>query len=158
VGFLMAEVQGVDFERKLVLTDGAPIAYDYLVLAAGSANNYFGNDALAHSTFGMKDIDEAEQLRNHVLSAFERAVREQDAQRRAALMTFVVVGGGPTGVELAGAFVELIRHVLRKDYPALDVDQARVVLVEATERILASFPQGLQNSALKRLHKMGVEV
>src|SRR6266496_4112705 len=136
--FLMAEVRSVDFERKLVLTDGAPIAYDYLVLAAGSANNYFGNDQLAEHTFGMKDIDEAEQLRSQVLLAFERAVRDPDEQKRAALLTFVIVGGGPTGVELAGAFAELIRHVLRKDYPMLDVAQARVLLVEASDRILAS--------------------
>lgn len=156
--FLMAEVKSVDFERKLVLTDGTPIAYDYLVLAAGSANNYFGNDQLAEHTFGMKDIDEAEQLRNQVLLAFERAVREPDQAKRAALLTFVIVGGGPTGVELAGAFAELIQHVLRKDYPMLDVSAARVILVEAGERILASFPASLQRKALRRLRKMGVEV
>jgi NADH dehydrogenase len=156
--FLMAEVRGVDFERKQVLTDGEPIGYDYLVLAAGSANNYFGNDALARATFGMKDIDEAERLRNQVLAAFERAMREPDPERRAALMTFVIVGGGPTGVELAGAFAELIRHVLRKDYPALDIGQARVVLVEAQDRVLATFPESLQRKALRRLTQMGVEV
>jgi len=156
--FLMAEVRSVDFERKLVLTDGAPIAYDYLVLAAGSANNYFGNDQLAEHTFGMKDLNEAEQLRSQVLLAFERAVREPDEQKRAALLTFVIVGGGPTGVELAGAFAELIRHVLRKDYPMLDVGQARVILVEAGDRVLASFPPKLQRRALQRLRKMGVEV
>jgi NADH dehydrogenase len=157
-GFLMSEVRGVDFDRKLVLVDGAPIAYDYLVLAAGSANNYFGADELAAKTFGMKDIDEAERLRNHVLLAFERAVTETDPARRAALLTFVVVGGGPTGVELAGAFTELIRHVLRKDYPMLDVSQARVILVEAGNKVLASFPTSLQRGALKRLRKMGVEI
>lgn len=158
VGFLMAEVQAVDFERKLVQTDGLPISYDYLVLAAGSANNYFGNDSLARHTFGMKDIDEAERLRNHVLSCFEHAIREQDAARRAALMTFAIIGGGPTGVELAGAFVELIRHVLRKDYPALNMDRARVVLIEAHDRVLASFPERLRRSAHRRLERMGVEV
>src|SRR6266542_6636978 len=112
--FQMAEARGVDFERKLVLTDIAPIPYDYLVLAAGSANNYFGDESLAQHTLGMKDIDEAEQLRNQVLLAFERAVVERDPERPAALLTFVIVGGGPTGVELAGAFAELIRHVLKK--------------------------------------------
>jgi len=156
--FLMTEVHGVDFDRKQVQTDRGPIAYDYLVLAAGSANNYFGDEALADKTFGMKDIDEAERLRNHALLAFERAVSERDPAMRAALLTFVIVGGGPTGVELAGAFIELIRHVLRKDYPMLDVSQARVILVEAGSQILASFPTGLQRSALKRLKKMGVEV
>jgi NADH dehydrogenase len=156
--FQMAEVRGVDFENKRVLTDGAAIDYDYLVLAAGSANNYFGNDALARSTFGMKDIDEAETLRNHVLSCFERAVRETDDERRQALLTFVIVGGGPTGVELAGAFAELIGHVLKRDYPALDVKSARVVLVEAMGSILATFPPRLQRNALRKLGKMGVEV
>jgi NADH:ubiquinone reductase (H+-translocating) len=156
--FLMAEVSGVDFDRKLVLSGDQALPYDYLVLAAGSANNYFGDSALAANTFGMKDLDEAEQLRNQVLRAFERAVIEPDPARRAALLTFVIVGGGPTGVELAGAFAELIRHVLRKDYPMLDISQARVLLVEAGERILASFPERLQRSARKRLEKMGVEV
>ncbi|HEX5688455.1 MAG TPA: NAD(P)/FAD-dependent oxidoreductase [Roseiflexaceae bacterium] len=158
VAFEMVEVRGVDFERRQVLTDGEPIGYDYLVLAAGSANNYFGNDALAKETYGLKDLNDAERLRNRVLSAFERAVREPDAERRKALLTFVIVGGGPTGVELAGAFAELIRHVLRKDYPMLDIAQARVLLVEASDRVLASFPSSLQRSALKRLQKMGVEV
>ena len=156
--FLMAEVSGVDFERKLVLSGEQALPYDYLVLAAGSANNYFGDTALAAHTFGMKDLDEAEQLRNQLLRAFERAVVERDPVRRAALLTLVIVGGGPTGVELAGAFAELIRHVLRKDYPMLDVAQARVLLVEASDRILASFPERLQRSARKRLEKMGVEI
>jgi NADH dehydrogenase len=156
--FIMTEVSGVDFERKLVLSGDMALPYDYLVLAAGSANNYFGDTALAANTFGMKDLDEAEQLRNQVLRAFERAVNEPDPARRAALLTFVIVGGGPTGVELAGAFAELIRHVLRKDYPMLDISQARVLLVEASDRILASFPERLQRSARKRLEKMGVEV
>jgi NADH dehydrogenase len=156
--FELVEVKGADFERQQVLTDGTPIDYDYLILAAGSANNYFGNDALAERTYGLKDLGDAERLRNRVLSAFERAVRETDSERRKALLTFVIVGGGPTGVELAGAFAELIRHVLRKDYPMLDVAQARVLLVEATDRVLASFPPSLQRSALRRLARMGVEV
>ena len=156
--FRMAEVSGVDLERRLVHTSGQPIEYDYLVLAAGSANNYFGNEQLADQTFGMKDIDEAERLRSQVLLAFERASQEADPARRATLLTFVIVGGGPTGVELAGAFAELIRHVLRKDYPMLDVAQARVILVEAGDRVLASFPAKLQRAALRRLRAMGVEV
>jgi len=156
--FLMTEVSGVDFEHKLVLSGDQALPYDYLVLAAGSANNYFGDAALAKNTFGMKDLDEAEQLRNQILRAFERAVNEPDPAVRAALLTFVIVGGGPTGVELSGAFAELIRHVLRKDYPMLDMSQARVLLVEAGDRILVSFPERLQRSARKRLEKMGVEV
>ncbi len=156
--FLLAEVSGVDFEQRTVLTDVGSVSYDYLVLAAGSTTNFFGNDRFAQYTLGMKDLDEAQRLRNHILYCFERAASEQDAARRAALLTFAVVGGGPTGVELAGAFVELIRHVMRKDYPMLDVHQAHVVLVEATDRVLAMFPESLQRAALDRLRRMGVDV
>jgi NADH dehydrogenase len=158
VDFLMAEVSGVDFERREVLTDGGAVRYDYLVLAAGSANNYFGNNLLAEHTLGMKDVDEAERLRNHVLTCFEHAARELDPERRRALLTFAVIGGGPTGVELAGAFAELIRHVLRKDYPMLDVGEARVVLIEALDTILMTFPERLQRRAMRKLERMGVEV
>jgi len=158
IDFMMVEVRGVDFDRRQVLTDGAAVPYDYLVLAAGSANNYFGNQALAAATFGLKDIDDAERLRNHVLRAFEQAARERDPQRRAELMTMVIIGGGPTGVELAGAFVELVRHVLRKDFPALDLREVRVILVEAGERVLATFPPRLQQRARQRLQRMGGEI
>jgi len=158
IDFMMAEVRGVDFDCRKVLTDGEPVSYDYLVLAAGSANNYFGNQALATATFGLKDIDDAERLRNHVLYAFEQATREPNPERRAELMTMVIIGGGPTGVELAGAFVELVRHVLRKDYPTLDLREARVVLIEAGERVLATFPPRLQQRARQRLERMGVQV
>jgi NADH:ubiquinone reductase (H+-translocating) len=156
--FLLAEVTGVDFERREVLTDGGPVSYDYLVLAAGSANNYFGNNALAAHTLGMKDVDEAEQLRNHVLTCFEHAVREPDPERRRALLTFAIIGGGPTGVELSGAFIELIRHVLRKDYPMLNLNEARVVMIEAMDKILMTFPPRLQRNAQQRLQKVGVEI
>ncbi|HMO57025.1 MAG TPA: NAD(P)/FAD-dependent oxidoreductase [Roseiflexaceae bacterium] len=156
--FQMAEVTGIDFEARLVLTDGDPIAYDYLVIAAGSTSNFFGNDTLAKQTFGLKDLPEAARLRNHVLRSFEQAAREPDAHRRAALMTFVVVGGGPTGVELAGAFAELIRDVLRKDYPKLDMREARVLLIEAGSSILATFPERLQRAARRKLDRMGVDV
>ncbi|MCG8350268.1 MAG: NAD(P)/FAD-dependent oxidoreductase [Chloroflexales bacterium] len=158
VGFRMTEVRHVDFEHKQVLTDSTPISYDYLVLAAGSANNYFGNDTLAERTYGLKDIDDAERLRNRVLSAFERAISESDPERRSTLMTFVVVGGGPTGVELAGAFIELIRHVLKHDYPVLDVSEAHVVLVEGMDSVLAAFPIALRRKAEQRLQTMGVDV
>lgn len=156
--FLMADVKGVDFEQREVILEGKRIQYDYLVLAAGSANNYFGNDKLAETTFGLKDISDAERLRNRVLLSFERAAREPDPKKREALLTFVMIGGGPTGVEMAGAMTELIHHVLRKDYPMLDVSQARVLLVEASPKILLAFPEKLQKKALQRLEKLGVEV
>lgn len=158
ISFQMAEVERVDLEQRLVLTNQEAIPYDYLIISAGSANNYFGNDGLATQTYGLKDVDDAQHLRNHVLSAFEYAVATDDSARRAALMTLVIIGGGPTGVELAGAFVELVRHVLRRDYPMLDVSQARVVLVEASSHVLSVFPENLQQDALHRLQNMGVEV
>ncbi|HEX8600185.1 MAG TPA: NAD(P)/FAD-dependent oxidoreductase [Chloroflexia bacterium] len=158
MNFRMNAVTGVDLDKKVVHTEGRPVAYDYLVLAAGSANNYFGNNALARHTFGLKDIDEAEHLRNRLLFCFERAAAETDPKKRQELMTFVVVGGGPTGVELSGAFSELINFVLKKDYPHLDVTQARVILVEATNKVLSAFPDNLQRSAMKKLMSMGVEL
>ncbi len=158
IDFQMIEARGVDFEHRLVLTHREPIPYDYLVLAAGSANNYFGNDALAEQTYSLKNIDDAQQLRNHVLWSFERAVNERDPRRRAMLMTLVVVGGGPTGVELAGAFVELIRHVLQHDYPMLDVSEAQVILVEAIDQVLMPFSPKLRSKALEQLRHMGVQV
>src|SRR5689334_4297549 len=126
IDFRMCHVTGVDLTGRQVCTDGPPEPYDYLVLAAGSTNNYFGNNALAQTTYGLKDLDEADALRNAILGAFERAVNEPEPATRRALMTFAVVGGGPTGVELCGALAELIHQVLRKDYPDLDTSQARV--------------------------------
>jgi len=158
VDFQMAQVQRVDFAKKVVYAGAAVYGYDYLILAAGSTNNYFGNNALAHETYGLKDIDEAERLRNRILYNFEAAVHERDEQRRRELMTFVMIGGGPTGAELAGALSELIEHVLRKDYPMLDVKEARVVLVEASSHILAAFPESLQRAASRKLEKMGVQI
>ncbi|MDQ3706978.1 MAG: NAD(P)/FAD-dependent oxidoreductase [Chloroflexota bacterium] len=158
MNFRMNAVTSVDLEKKVVHTEGRPVRYDYLILAAGSANNYFGNNALARHTFGLKDIDEAEHLRNRLLFCFEQAAAETDPRKRQELMTFVVVGGGPTGVELSGAFSELINFVLKKDYPHLDVTQARVILVEATDKVLSAFPDNLQRSAMKKLMSMGVEL
>ncbi|WP_129628649.1 NAD(P)/FAD-dependent oxidoreductase [Candidatus Oscillochloris fontis] len=158
VSFMMAEVTRVDCAAKFVYTPTIALPYDYLIIAAGSANNYFGNDSLADHTYGLKDLDDAERLRNHVLSNFEYAVSEQDPAIRQRLMTLVIVGGGPTGVELAGAFIELVHHVLVRDYPMLDISEARVVLIEASEHILAVFPETLRRSGLHRLEKMGVEV
>jgi NADH:ubiquinone reductase (H+-translocating) len=158
INFRMASVRGIDMEQRQVLTESAPESYDYLILAAGSANNYFGNDSLARNTYGLKDIDDAEKLRNRILLNFERASTETDPEQREKLMTIAIIGGGPTGVELAGAFSELIRHVLRKDYPALDVLQSKVILIEAGATILPAFPESLRRSAQRRLAKMGVEV
>ncbi len=164
--FQLADVKSVDFANKNVLIeDGEPIPYDYLVLAAGSAQFYFGNDALAESTFSMKDIDQAESLRNHVIAAFEKAQTETDPEKRKKLMTIAIVGGGPTGVELAGAYIELIKYNFKRDYPTLDMSEARVVVIEAMGTIMMPFsdpnvkgPSDLQLSTAKVLESRGVEI
>ncbi|HEY6837317.1 MAG TPA: NAD(P)/FAD-dependent oxidoreductase [Geobacteraceae bacterium] len=156
--FHLAEVTGVDFEARQLLTDGGPISYDYLVIGAGSVTNYFGLDSVERHSFDLKELTDAETLRNHILTAFERAVNEPDPARQRALMTFIIVGGGPTGVEFAGALIELVHFVLAKDYPELSTQAARVVLVEASDRLLAAMPEGLQDYTLKKLRRMSVEV
>jgi NADH:quinone reductase (non-electrogenic) len=158
VDFRLTEVTGVDLARRELATDGGPVAYDCLVLALGGETNYFGLDGLRRHAFGLKDIDEAERIKNHVLAAFEHAMTEPDADRRRALLTFVVVGGGPTGVEMAGALSELIRLVLVKDYPRLNVKDVRVLLLEATDRLLAAMPAPLAEAAAKKLWAKMVEV
>ena len=158
IRFRMTEVKSIDLDARKITTTGKPLTYDYLILAAGSANNYFGNNALAQHTFGLKDIEDAERLRNKMLLAFEQASTERDPDVRKAMMTFAVIGGGPTGVELSGALSELVHHVLVKDYPMLDVGEARIILIEAADRILASFPESLQKSARETLERMKVDV
>lgn len=158
IEFKLAEATRVDLENRQVLTDRGPVQYDYLVLAAGCTNNYFGKDSLAQETFSLKDLDDAILLRNHLLSSFEEAATETDPERRKVLLTFLVIGAGPTGVELSGALCELIKHVLRKDYPALDLTKARVVLVEGASNVLPPFNKPLQNKARRQLANLGVEV
>jgi NADH dehydrogenase len=158
VRFRLASVRGVDLAARQVLTDDGAIAYDYLVLAAGSTTNYFGLNQLATTVFGLKDLNEAVQLRNHLLECFERAVAEPDPAQRASLLTFVVAGGGPTGVEFVGALAELIRLVLAHDYAGLDLNVARVVLVEAGPSILTTLAPSLQEAALRAVRGKGVEV
>src|SRR5919108_1441428 len=131
VRFRQSLVAEIDFEGKRLHTaDGTELAYDYLVVATGSTNNYFGNEELEEHTIGMKTLEEALRLRNHVLSCLERAEQEPDPSERRRWLTFVVAGGGPTGVEYAGALGELLKLVLGRDYPDLAPGSARIVLVE----------------------------
>src|ERR1044071_7122504 len=136
---------------KPVLTDAGPIRYDYLILAVGGETNYFGLESIARHGFVLKGVLDAVALRNHVLHCFERAMLEPDAERRRALLTFAVVGGGPTGVEMAGALSELIRLVLVKDYPRLDVKDVRILLLEATQHLLVAMPERLREAAAETL-------
>ena len=158
VRFRIAEVEGVDFERQEVVTGDGVLPYDELVIAAGSTNNFFGLDEVEEHAFGFKELPEALAVRNHIIMCFERAAVESDPAQLDRLLTFVVVGGGPTGVELAGAIAELNRHVMRRDYPHLDFAHVRVMLIEMMDRVLPSFPEALARRARASLDRLGVDV
>jgi NADH dehydrogenase len=156
--FRLAHVVGIDLAGKSLATDQGPVPYDYLVLAAGSISNYFGNDKLKQHSLGLKNLPDAMALHNWVLQRFEMASWEQDPDRRAQLITFTVVGGGPTGVEFAGALLELIHPVLRKDFRSVDISGAQVLLVEASSQILGAFKPRLRQAAMRSLDRRGVKV
>ena len=156
--FRQAQVTGADFDRRILKTDRGPIPYDYLVLATGSQSDYFGNASLARHAFGLKDLDEGLALRNRILSQFETSRWVMEPEKRRAMLTFAVVGAGPTGVELAGSISELIHLVLRKDYRDLDVGEVRVLLLEAANAPLGPFVPSLREAARKSLAKKGVEL
>ena len=157
--FLMGEVTHIDFKARQVVTEHKTLEYDYLILAAGSRTNFFGMESIEENGHQMKNISSAVETRNHLLKMFERASRESDENIRRALLTFVVVGGGPTGVESAGALSELIDLVLTKDYPHLNLRDARVILVEASNHLMPNvYPRNLQAATLKLLRKKRVSV
>ena len=156
--FQMGEVTSVDLASRFVKLNGSVIAYDYLILAVGGETNFFGIDSVKENGFQIKDIESAVDTRNHLLKMFENASREADVEKRKAMLTFVVVGGGPTGIETSGALAELISHVMKKEYPALDIREARVLLLEAGDTLIASFPDGLRQATLRLLEKKNVEV
>ncbi len=156
--FFLAEVCGFDFAARQIRTASGNIPYDYLIVGAGSVTNFFGLESVARHAFDLKALADAEILRNHILTSFERALSEPDPARKRALMTFVIVGGGPTGVEFAGALIELVHFVLAKDYPDLGTHATRVVLVEASDRLLSSMPEKQSTYTLKKLRSMSVEV
>ena len=154
----MAEATGVDLAGRRLLTDVEPIDYDFLVLCTGSTTNYFGIRGLAETAFGLKDLEQALALRNQVLRRFEEAAWTADPERRRMLLTFAVVGGGPTGVEFSGALSELIRGVLAKDFPSVYIRDTRILLVEAAGHLLGPFTPLLRESARRTLTRRGVEV
>jgi NADH dehydrogenase len=159
VTVLLAEVTGVDFEHKRVqLAQGDELAYDYLVLAPGARTHYFGHDEWELYAPGLKSLDDAVEIRRRVLVAFEAAERESDPAVRAKRLSFVVIGGGPTGVELAGAIAELARHVLSRDFRRVRPSETRVLLIEAGGRVLSTFDPSLSESAVNQLSELGVHV
>jgi len=155
---LLDEVTGVDLEAHTVETVGDVVAFDYLVLATGATHSYFGNDDWVQFAPGLKSIDDALEIRRRILLAFERAEVTRDPAERERLMTFVIVGAGPTGVELAGAVKEIATKTLRADFRSIDTTTSRVILIEAGPRVLAAFPEKLSASAERQLTKLGVEV
>lgn len=158
VSVRLGEVTDVDVGARVVRADTGDVPYDYLVLACGASHSYFGHDAWEVHAPGLKTLEHATEIRRRVLLAFERAELETDRERRRELLTFVVVGGGPTGVELAGALGELSRHTLTRDFRRVDPASTRVILIEGGPRILAAFAPDLSRSATVALERLGVTV
>ncbi len=156
--FRMANVTGVQLDDHRVETDLGTVGYDFLILAAGSQTNFFGNAEFRTKTFEVKDLPGAIRLRDRILEQFERARWTKDAAERRRLLSFVVVGGGPTGVEFAGALAELIKHALKKDFRRLDVNEIEIHLVEASDKLLAPFAEKLQHAARRTLERLGVKL
>jgi len=156
--FRLGEVTAIDLDARCVRTGLGELSYDYLVVAAGSVNNYFGNRSLELRSLDLKELPDAIRLRNEVLDRLEEARWTESAERRKILLTFAVVGGGPTGVEFAGALSELVRLVLRKDFRGFDISDARIVLLEGSDRLLGAFHPSLSHAALHSLEHKHVEV
>jgi NADH dehydrogenase len=155
---LLAEARAIDAARNTVVLADGEIGYDYLIVATGATHAYFGHDEWRATAPGLKSLEDALQIRRRVLLAFERAERETDPARRARLLTFVLIGGGPTGVEMAGALAEISRQSLARNFRHFDPGSARVILVEGGPALLAAFPEPLQLAALRDLQQLGVEV
>ncbi|HZZ83701.1 MAG TPA: NAD(P)/FAD-dependent oxidoreductase [Anaeromyxobacteraceae bacterium] len=156
---LLGEVRSVDLEGRLVrLEDGAEVQYDHLVIATGATHAYFGHPEWSAIAPGLKTVEDALEIRRRILVAFERAEREANSGRQRAWLTFVVVGGGPTGVELAGAVAEIARHTLASEFRHIQPDRARVMLLQAGERVLPSYSPSLSRSAQRQLERLGVYV
>jgi NADH dehydrogenase len=158
ITFQLGEVTEINLEARYVRMNGSVIAYDYLVIAVGAETNFFGMDSIEQGGFQVKDIQKAVSTRNHLLKMFEQASREADAEKRRAMLTFVVVGGGPTGVETAGALAELINHVMVKDFPNLNINEARVILLEANDHLITPYPHELRHATFNLLRREQVEI
>ncbi len=158
VEVLLAEARAVDLAQRIVTLDEGSVSYDYLIVATGARHSYFGRDEWAVAAPGLKSIGDALEIRRRVLSAFELAEREPDAEKREAWLTFVVVGAGPTGVELSGALCEIAQHALARDFRRINPAQARVILLEGSDRVLPPYTPALAEKARQQLVKLGVDV
>jgi len=158
VEVVLAEVESVDVEARKVRTKDRVFDYDYLIIATGARHSYFGHDEWEKLAPGLKSLEDAVELRRRILLAFEFAEKTRDEPAREAAMTFVVIGGGPTGVEMAGAIAEISRYTLAKDFRHIDPSKAHVILIEGTSRLLAAYPRDLSESARKQLVELGVDV
>src|SRR6201982_782908 len=159
---ILGEVTGVDKDQKCVIVSDAdrqnvPIAYDYLILATGATHSYFGHNEFAEYAPGLKSLADAEAARNKILQAFESAEAEEDASRHRNLLTFILVGAGPTGVEMAGALAVFVRTTLKSDFRRIDPCSARILLVDMAARVLPTFSESLSEAAKQRLERLGVE-
>src|SRR5262245_44841756 len=160
---ILGEVTGVDIGQRRVFVDssdrsGVALEYDYLILATGASHSYFGHDEFEPFAPGLKCLADAVSVRNRILQAFEQAEAEEDPKRHRDLLTFVLVGAGPTGVEMAGASAELGRQTLRSEFRRIDPASARIILLDAGTRVLGAFPEALGAAAARRLQKLGVDV
>ena len=158
VEVILGEVESVDVEARKVITKDRVFDYDYLIIATGARHSYFGHDEWEKLAPGLKSLEDAVELRRRILLAFEFAEKTTDDAARQAAMTFVVIGGGPTGVEMAGAIAEISQYTLAKDFRHIDPSEARVILIEGAPRLLAAYPLDLSESARKQLAELGVEV
>ena len=155
---LMERVIGIDRDRREVVTDMSRVLFDYLIIATGARHHYFGHESWERIAPGLKKIDEATEIRARILTAFELAEAGDDDEQRRRLLTFAVIGAGPTGVEMAGAIAELARHAMTGDFRRIDPARARILLIEAGNRVLTSFPPELSEKAMRQLERLGVEV
>jgi NADH dehydrogenase len=158
IDVMLAEAQSVNVDARLVRTTERELPYDYLIVATGSRHSYFGHPEWEKLAPGLKSLEDAVEIRRRILMSFEFAEKTQDPEARAAAMNFVVIGGGPTGVEMAGAIAEIARETLARDFRHIDPSTARVILVEGDKRVLSGFPEDLSASALEQLQELGVEV
>jgi NADH dehydrogenase len=158
IDFILAHARRIDLQNRRIETDGETVSYDYLILANGSVTSTFGVPGIEEHAYFLKTLEEAVALKNHIICCFESAVREPDKETRKSLLTFVIVGGGATGVEYAGALTELIHGPLIKDYPGIDFSEARIILLEAAEQLVSSMPSNIRDYTARQLRVMGVDV